>query len=153
MARSPARRRWPTAVIVAAITCPPLMGCAKGIQQPTVPVTGTVEYAGKPLAGATLVFHAVDKTKFKWKELPQAFTNADGTFAVRTYSSTDGAPPGEYDVGIAMIAPTQDEGSDQQRRQKGSTVIPSRYADHKTSGIRVTIGPKATNLPTISLAP
>jgi hypothetical protein len=130
-----------------------LAGCGKSIEQPTVPVTGIVEFDGKPLAGAMLVFHAVDTSKFKWKELPQAFTAADGTFSVHTYASNDGAPAGDYDVGIAMIAPTQDEGEDQQRRVKGATVIPKKYADHTTSGIRVTVGPRATKVPTISLAP
>ncbi|NBV46362.1 MAG: hypothetical protein EBR86_12195 [Planctomycetia bacterium] len=130
-----------------------LAGCGKNIQQATVPVTGVVEFDGKPLAGATLVFHAVDTSNFKWKELPQAFTGADGTFSVHTYASNDGAPAGDYDVGIAMIAPTQDEGEDQQRRVKGATVIPKKYADHTTSGIRVTVGPRSTKLPTISLAP
>jgi len=139
------------ALLVAALVCPPLSGCSQGIQQPTVPVTGTVEFAGKPLAGATLVFHAVDKTKFKWKELPQAFTDTEGRFSIRTYTANDGAPAGDYDVGIAMVEPTSDEGEDQRRRVKGSTIIPAKYADPKTSGIRVTVDAKKTVLPTISL--
>jgi hypothetical protein len=52
-----------------------------------------------------------------------------------------------------MVQPTSDEGEDQIRRVKGSTVIPATYADPKTSGIRVTVDRKKTVLPTITLAP
>jgi hypothetical protein len=140
----------PVVVVILTLVA---AGCSKSIQQPTWPVTGVVEFDGKPLAGATIVFHAVDRAKFKWKELPQGFTDSEGRFSIRTYTSDDGAPAGDYDVGIAMVQPTSDEGEDQIRRVKGSTVIPATYADPKTSGIRVTVDRKKTVLPTITLAP
>ncbi|MBM3954821.1 MAG: carboxypeptidase regulatory-like domain-containing protein [Planctomycetes bacterium] len=140
---------WVTIVVVATV----VSGCSKPNQQPTWPVTGSIEYDGKPLVGATVVFHAIDKTNFKWKELPQAFTDAEGRFSVRTYTSADGAPAGEYSVGVAMVHPTSDEGDDQPRRIKGATVIPLKYADPSTSGIRVTVERKKTDLPPIRLVP
>ncbi len=50
-----------------------------------------------------VVFHPVDKAKFKWEELPQAVTNEKGEYSLYTYSSNDGAPAADYTVGIALV--------------------------------------------------
>jgi hypothetical protein len=133
--------RWPVLLILA------FCGCSENIQQKTYPVTGEVRLDGKPAKGITVVLRPIDKSKFKWEEIPQAITDENGKFSIRTYLSDDGAPAGEYRVGIALIDPPSDEGEDQVKRDVNAPRFPSKYADPEKSGLRATVDPKATALP------
>lgn len=128
------------------------LGCGEaGIQQRTYQVQGEVKLDGKPLKGATLVFHAIDQTKFKWRELPQGVSDENGKFKLFTYAVDDGAPAGEYKVGVAILQAGSDDGGDQVRREKGGKV-PAKYADPNTSGITAKVDSKAMTLPPIELS-
>jgi len=129
-----------------------LPGCENSIEQKTYPASGEVKLDGKPLANATIVFHAVDKTNFKWAELPQGVTDENGKFKLFTYSSDDGAPAAEYTVGIALYQPTNDDGGDQVRREKNRVNLPDKFADPRTSGLKAKVEAKATVIPTFELA-
>jgi hypothetical protein len=131
-----------------------IMGCAgdgQGPQQPTYPVTGEVKFDGKPVANATIVFHPLDKTNFKWDERPQAKSDAQGKFKVFTYKSDDGAPSADYKVGIVVYQEGSDEGDDQVKRVKGLIKLPTKYSSPETSGITAKVGKEATVLPTFEL--
>ena len=129
------------------------IGCSDGnIQQTTYPVTGAITLDGKPLKGATVVLHAVDKSKFKWEELPQGITDENGKFSLFTYSAKDGAPASEYKVGIAVLQAPQDEGGDQVKRETGAPKLPTKYGDARTSGLSATVPAKTTVLPTFELS-
>ena len=123
-------------VLLVAIG-PAFAGCAKqefqNMRQPTYPVQGQVTLDGKPVANATIVFKPVDAAKFKWREQPQAKSDAEGRFTVFTYIANDGAPAGEYRVGIAVLGGGDDEGGDQVRRDTSAAKVPARYADASTS--------------------
>jgi hypothetical protein len=101
-------------------------------------VEGEITLDNTPLAGATIVFHPVDKTKFKWDERPQAISDEKGRFKLFTYTSNDGAPAGEYKVGVAVIQ-TGEDGEDQVKRVKGLQKVPSKYGNPETSGLKVTV--------------
>lgn len=116
------------------------------MRQPTHPVQGQVTLDGKPVANATIVFKPVDGSKFKWREQPQAKSDAEGRFTVFTYEANDGAPTGDYKVGIAILADAEEEGSDQVRRDKSVPKIPARYGDAATSGLTATVEAKPTEL-------
>jgi hypothetical protein len=97
------------AILLCIFACAAL-GCGgSDMEQPTFPVSGVVKLDGKPLKGATIVFHAVDQSKFKWKELPQGLTDEEGKFSIFTYSSNDGAPAADYKVGITNYEAPVDE--------------------------------------------
>lgn len=133
--------------------CLVLSGCGEtSIQQPTYSVSGEVKLDGKPLKGATVVMHAVDETNFKWKELPQGTTDELGKFSLFTYSANDGAPAGDYKVGVAMLQESSDDGGDQVRREKGKARVPLKYADPRTSGLTAKVDAKATTLPAFELS-
>ena len=140
-------------VVALALLLP---GCAKqefqNIRQPTHAVQGQVTLDGKPVANATIVFKPVDATKFKWREQPQAKSDAEGRFTVFTYEANDGAPAGEYRVGIAVLGGGDDEGGDQVRRDTSAAKVPARYADASTSGITTTVEAKPNTLPTFELS-
>ena len=129
--------------VVAAVVLP---GCARqgfqNLRQATYPVEGQVTLDGNPVANATVVFKPVDPTNFKWRETPQAKTDAEGRFTVFTYESGDGAPTGEYRVGIAVLGGGDDEGGDQARRETSSVKIPQRYGDASTSGLTAKVESK-----------
>ena len=128
-------------------------GCGYGsIQQATYPVSGEVKLDGKPLVGATIVFHAIDKTKFKWEELPQGVTDANGKFSLFTYSSNDGAPVSSYNVGIALLQAAEEDGGDQVKRVKNAVKLPQKYADAASSGLTAKVEAKSTVLPVFELS-
>jgi hypothetical protein len=139
--------------VLTAFAFPFLAGCSSdNLQQPTYPATGKVTFGGKPVAGAMVVFHPVDKSKFKWEELPQAVTNEQGEYSLYTYTSNDGAPAADYTVGIALV-PVADEGEDQVKLEKNRIILPSRFADPKTSGLTAKVETKATVIQTFDLPP
>ena len=144
----PVNRLGILCLVLPLITC---FGCGEpNIQQPTYSVTGDVQLDGKPLDGATIVLHAVDPTSFKWSELPQGLSDSAGKFTLFTYSSNDGAPAGEYKVGIAVLQAASDDGGDQSAKGPAKS-LPAKYADPEKSGIRVKVEKKATAIPTINL--
>ena len=143
------------ALILVVALGPALAGCAKqefqNMRQPTHAVQGQVTLDGKPMANATIVFKPVDTAKFKWREQPQAKSDAEGRFTVFTYEANDGAPAGDYKVGIAVLAAAEEEGSDQVRRDKSAPKIPARYGDAATSGLTAKVEAKPTELPPFEL--
>jgi len=153
--RSPAPRRCPGISALALVLALVLPGCAKqefqNLRQPTHAVQGQVMLDGKPVANATIVFKPVDTAKFKWREQPQAKSDAEGRFTVFTYEANDGAPAGDYKVGIAILAAAEEEGSDQVRREKAAVKIPARYGDAATSGLAAKVEAKPTELPPFEL--
>jgi hypothetical protein len=146
MVASKLQMRWILLLLLA------LCGCSESIQQKTYPVTGEVRLDGKPAKGITVVLRPIDKSKFKWEEIPQAITDDNGKFSIRTYLSDDGAPAGEYRVGIALMAPPSDEGDDQVKRDANAPRFPIKYADPEKSGLQATVDPKATVLPPFDLS-
>lgn len=130
------------------------LGCSNGMpQQKTYPVSGQVLYEGRPVKGLTVVLRPLDSTNFKWQEQPQAISGDDGKFVIRTYATDDGAPAGEYQVGIAMLDPVDEEGGDQVKRRSDALMIPAKYADPATSGLKVKIEPKSNQLEPFQLMP
>jgi hypothetical protein len=127
------------------------VGCGDSINQKTYPVTGEVRLDGKPFKGLTVVLRPVDKTNFKRQEIPQGITDENGKFSIHTYTSSDGAPAGDYKVGIALMQPVDEEGGDQVKRELNQPLLPPKYADPETSGLKVTVDKKATTLPPIEL--
>jgi hypothetical protein len=103
--------------------------------------------------GLTVVLRPLDSTNFKWQEQPQAISGDDGKFVIRTYATDDGAPAGEYQVGIAMLDPVDEEGGDQVKRRSDALLIPAKYADPATSGLKVKIEPKSNQLEPFQLMP
>ncbi len=127
------------------------IGCGDSINQKTYPVTGEVRLGGKPFKGLTVVLRPVDKTNFKRQEIPQGITDENGKFSVHTYTTNDGAPAGDYKIGIALMQPLDDEGGDQVKRDPNQPIVPTKYADPETSGLKATVDKKATVLATIEL--
>ena len=118
--------------------------------QPTHPVKGSVTLNGKPVENLTVVLQPVDAKAFKMNERPQGKTNAQGEFTIFTYKEGDGAPIGDYKVGVALIV-LNDSGDDQVKREKTAAFIPYKYQKPETSGLTVTIKAGANQIPPFDL--
>jgi hypothetical protein len=131
-----------------------LAGCGGGSGRPElVPVQGTVNFKGAPLAGATVTFYCE-----KSPRSAMGITDANGKFSLTTYDTNDGAVPGEHSVSITKVKASDSSGpitqenakekmaKDMQMMIKGNPGdvkaeldLPARYADAKTSGEKRTV--------------
>ncbi len=82
---------------------------------------------------------------------PYARTDEHGQFTVSTYGMNDGAPAGEYQVSVSWKGHLRDIPPDQ--RDALPELLPARYGDATTSGIRVRVAPGDNALETIDLTP
>lgn len=114
-----------------------LVGCSSGSVNPNmVPVSGAVIYQGKPIAEANVAFHADEQGSF-------AVTDSQGRFQLQSEQPGDGAPPGDYHVSISKMeitVPQFDEGHPQYvPPPPPKYVVPKKYADPRTSGLKATV--------------
>lgn len=138
-------------VAVLVLSTFALTGCGGGADRPAmVPVSGTVNYNGSPVEGATVTFAAGTSARSS-----TGVTDSSGKFRLTTFDTNDGAPAGEYTVtiakfeaeaGIDMSAGSSPEKMkemmDQQRAMMSGAApviapkakLPAKYADGKTSG-------------------
>jgi len=134
-----------------------LAGCSNSSKPPTYPVTGTVTWRGKPLAGAVITFvpTAADG------EAASAISDSEGKYALTTWEAGDGARPGQYRVKLskqdrATVDPSkmvknltiEEEQKIYVENKKppppAKSLIPSKYQDDQTSGLVHTVENKPT---------
>jgi len=123
-------------------------GCGESVKpwEVVVPVKGAVTYRGKPVAGAQICLYPVSDD-FPSTVIPSATSVQNGEFSVGTYGTNDGAPAGEYRVGIVWH-PLVDKGNGGSR---GDNVLPPKLSNPETSGLKVVINSSETTLPTFNL--
>ncbi len=127
-----------------------LAGCSRGNGfPPPVPVSGSVSYQGKPVDGASITFLAGDGGG----RSASGTTDSQGAFQLTTFSTSDGALPGDYTVTIAkmeskiggdMDASNPDADYNQMMAAAGSNnlaklqkaILPEKYADATKSGLK-----------------
>ena len=103
-------------------------------------VTGRVTVGKQPLAGVVLEF----KPKFEWAKdvaFPHATTGSDGTFELETIMAADGAPAGDYEIGIKFATTEGDS----------SNASLGNYSDPAMSGLKATVKSATTKIPDIVL--
>lgn len=111
----------------------------------TVEVKGKVTYKNQPVEGAAVMFQSTTGKPATGE------TDAEGNFTLRTFGANDGAVPGDYVVTITKVEsvppgqPGSDPGRDAGREPPTSTrtppksLIPLKYNDTKTSGLKQTV--------------
>ena len=62
----------------------------------TSPVTGEVYVDSKPATRLSVTLHESNEMDLEFPGIPSAVTKEDGKFAISTFETGDGAPPGEY---------------------------------------------------------
>lgn len=124
-------------------------GCGGGgLSAPkTTPVSGTVQFKGKPAAGVKVTFHPQFDMGGRAKFTPNGETGKDGKFTLSTAAANDGAPPGDYVVTFELLR----TGADARGLEIEVDQWKGKYSDPATSTFKVTIqkgdnAPQAFNL-------
>jgi hypothetical protein len=115
------------------------VSCGASRFKKTYPARGRVLFEGKAPEGARVTFHPLGPSDPR-AILPQAQVRADGSFTVSTYNFEDGAPAGEYAVAIFQL---QGRGP--------VNLLPARYQDPQTSGLRARVDEPDNELETFHL--
>ncbi len=123
------------------------VGCGDGKLR-RYPVSGTVSVGGKPIEGVRVTLVPIGGSEKLQKERPSGVTDEIGRFELTTFVRGDGAPAGEFTVLFHAVSPTDAE---QARRWAKRPKLDPKYRRPDTSGITVTIGDEATELPPFEL--
>jgi len=144
---------WTIVILLSVCVLVPVAGCgSKGQLSGLVPGHGVVFYDDVPLADANISFSPVQQGGTA--RGASASMDSNGAFQLMTLNRNDGVQPGEYVVTVTKTerpAPVDEETA--RKRMSGEIpaqppdktikhLINPKYADEKTSGINVTIGPK-----------
>jgi hypothetical protein len=128
---------------LAAVTT--LAGCSSEVRIPVFPVSGKVTYQGHAPVGAQIILHPV-KYSGPDSVAPVGTVLDDGSFKVTAYDPGDGAPQGDYVATVQWFKITKEAGG------PGPNVLPKKYADPKTSPIKITVNSGPTDVPPITIA-
>src|SRR4051812_645519 len=86
-------------LLLLGLSCVCCGGAAPGPPRPVSPVRGSGLGAGKPAVKALVIFHPLNDADAKAPR-PTGEVAADGSFALSTHTTGDGAPAGEYAVTV-----------------------------------------------------
>lgn len=132
---------------LAAVGCLVLVGC--GPDGPKLyPVTGKVLVDGKPAEHATLTFHPVGGGADAPR--PRATVKADGSYALTTTTTGDGAPAGDYAVTVEWWLSPAKKYSDPDRPPVNH--VAAKYGNPETSKLTARVGEGPTEVPAFELS-
>lgn len=122
-----------------------LAGCSE-TQLPVFPVTGQVKYKGKPAAGATVVLFNTNAENTN-DVAPSGVVKDDGSFEITVYEPGDGAPQGDYIATVQWRKLVTGAGGS----AAGPNVLPAKYANPKTSPIKLSVAGGPVQVPPIDI--
>jgi len=117
----------------------------KGVPEPKLsaaihPVSGTVTYNGKPVAGVDVVFQGEMVVNGRQRKIEaDGRTDASGVYRLSTLKAFDGAPPLTYSVILSKVEWTLDGG-------RSPNQIPGVYAKAATTPLKVEVKPGENKL-------
>jgi hypothetical protein len=136
---------------LCALMCALALGCGGEKLPPLYTVTGKITYNGKAVPGATIMFFPVAKPGPKAKKgeadqtIPRrikATTDDDGNYDLAFGEDHDGAPAGNYKVGISAIDFEPGDDEDEIRPNK----VPGRYGNPETTGFTAVVKEDGDNV-------
>ena len=120
------------------LPCLILLGCGRGHELPTAPVSGKVLVDGQPVPKGQVIF-APEQGR-----AATGILGPDGTFTLSTYRPNDGAVVGKHTVTVISAEPAADadpEDIDSPMRW----LVPRRYSDPGTSGLEFEVKAEGRN--------
>lgn len=115
---------------------------------------GTATLNGAGIEEAFITFHATSNPGYG----ASAKTDANGKFVMGTFTSNDGVVPGEYEVTVmkgesktvpvgqvSQDDPAYDGAPEETASEEPTNVLPAKFQDPKTSGVKVTVTEANTN--------
>jgi 5-hydroxyisourate hydrolase-like protein (transthyretin family) len=134
-------------LVVAAL----LAGCSSSSKDgPLVvhPVTGKVNYDGKPAEGVEVTLIPTDAPMVpRIPRNPRGVTGPDGRFSISTFAEGDGAAEGGYQV-VLSWPPAKGTSSESEEAQDADRLLGWYDAMHSTLSVRVKSG--TNEIPTIN---
>ena len=134
-------RRVTAGILFPALLTAIVSGCGASEDpnsREVFPTFGLVTYKGKPIPDATVRLHPVNPpADGKPVYSSRGRVDETGFFAISTYRSGDGAPPGDYRVSISWLGPLKGVSEDEEDKLKER--LPHKYTLADASGIQVTI--------------
>lgn len=136
------QRILPT-ILVAGLSLA-FIGC--GERHGLIPVSITITQKGNPLEGATVSAISSDGQGHS----SSATTNASGVAVMFTPAKGAGVLPGEYNVAVKkwesyeVKSPSSDDPNGVTTEQQN--ILPAKYGEHSSSGFKLTVGSKATEV-------
>jgi len=122
-------------------------GCGGDGRLKLYQVSGVVTVKGKPAAGAEVILYPIDESmRGVGKPLPTGVAGSDGRFTLTSYEPNDGAPAGEYEVGVVWPEPAKPTTPDNPEIPPVVDRLKNRYAVPAKSGLKTTVEPGATEL-------
>jgi hypothetical protein len=118
-------------------------GCGGSGDPNLVSVKGTVTHLDRPVAGATVTFHAANGSGSAF-----GLSDADGVYTLTTAPGNRGVLPGDYAVTITKIEISggdtlpedhPDYGKKPVARQSAKSILPKKYGDPKSSELTATV--------------
>jgi hypothetical protein len=130
-------------LLAVPVLCLSVAACnADSPRKAVYPVKGQVSFEGKPAPGAMVVLHPTDDAKGE-PERPLGYADEAGNFQLTTYVVNDGAPAGEYAVSLVWLKQTPQkemrEAVEESTAAESVNLLPTKYADPASSGLRVQI--------------
>jgi hypothetical protein len=136
------------------LICLPLLAALAGCgssqnadRLPVFPATGKLVYDGRPLAGAYIVLHPKRAAGGRAAPRPHAQAASDGSFALTSYESNDGAPAGDYTLTVELRS-LANHGGDV---TAGPNTLPAKYGRAETSPVTIQIAEQTNDLPEIQI--
>lgn len=123
-------------------------GCSGSVNQweKTYPVSGVVQFKGKPIAGAELAFFPIDASAPD-EVRPKAKANETGRFEAWTYVQNDGLPAGKYRVTVVHHEVAVSKGTIVAK----PNTLPGKYATLDKTDLQVEILPSKNETISIDL--
>lgn len=116
-----------------------LVGCqGEETSLKVIPFEGEVRVNGRPIAGASVVFHALDSSKASF--VPAGTTDHEGKFRLTSVKEFDGAPTGEYKVSITWFRSLGNPSKVQEGDETVRNFLPCYLANPETSRLVASVG-------------
>lgn len=139
------RMSAPLTIVIAALSVVALAGCNGTKGGPaTVEATGTVTLNGTPVDGASVLF-TPDTGSDDARLASQATTDSEGRFKLTTHVAggkfKSGVAPGKYVVAISKL----DTAAAKNTFSPPKNLLPSKYADAKSSRLKAEVATEQLN--------
>jgi hypothetical protein len=138
------------ALVACSLLAAPLLGCRGGNSLPMAEASGAVMLDGVPLTKGNVRFMP-DNSKGTQGPMATGQIGADGKFVLMTSEPGDGAQVGFYKVVVNCWEETPFDPNNPKAAPPPKSLIPTRYADERTSGLTAEVRSDAPNEFTFNL--
>ncbi|MHC5538897.1 hypothetical protein ACYOEI_11815 [Singulisphaera rosea] len=140
-------------MVLGLILLPACNGTPEG-QVPVFPVSGQIQFKGKPLSRALVILHPADEAKYgSGVPRPSGRTDEKGQFLLRTFALDDGAPAGSYRVSVSTVPERRSESGlfSNSKAALPTDVLKGRYLDPKKTSLTAEVKEGDNTLPPFDL--